>query len=132
MWETLDVKSLGEATTLRLRRQLELDGGWRPTTKVKEPTALMLDKAKDDYLAQIEKGKKPNTYKAYNTSLKYFYECLGNKALKDITRADMLNFAAFLRDEKDQGPRSCYNKFENIMTFLGKRRSISDRNAPSE
>lgn len=103
MWETLDVKSLGEATTLRLRRQLELDGGWRPTTKVKEPTALMLDKAKDDYLAQIEKGKKPNTYKAYNTSLKYFYECLGNKALKDITRADMLNFAAFLGDEKRSG-----------------------------
>jgi hypothetical protein len=34
-WETLDVKSLGEATTLPLRRQFELDGAWRPTTKVK-------------------------------------------------------------------------------------------------
>lgn len=119
-WETLEVKSLAEATTLRLRRQIELDGGWRPATKVKEPTVLMLDKAKDEYLAQIEKGKKRNTHKAYNTSLKYFYECLGNKALKDITRGDMLNFAAFLRDEKNQAPRSCYNKFENVMTFLGK------------
>ena len=41
-WETLDVKTLSEATTLRLRRQIELDGGWRPTTKVKEPIVLML------------------------------------------------------------------------------------------
>ena len=46
-WETLDVKTLSEATTLRMRRQIELDGGWRPTTKVKQPTALMLDAAKE-------------------------------------------------------------------------------------
>ena len=30
----------------------------------------------------------------------------------------MLQYAAFLRDEKEQGPRSVYNKFENVMTFL--------------
>jgi integrase len=30
----------------------------------------------------------------------------------------MLRFAAFLRDEKEQSPRSTYNKFENVMTFL--------------
>jgi len=30
----------------------------------------------------------------------------------------MLEFAAFLRDEKGQAPRSVYNKFENVMTFL--------------
>jgi integrase/recombinase XerD len=29
-----------------------------------------------------------------------------------------LKFSAFLRDEKDQAPRSVYNKFENVMTFL--------------
>jgi hypothetical protein len=98
-WETLDVKTLSEATMLRMRRQIELDGGWRPTTKVKQPTVLMLDKAKDDYLAQIDKSRKPKTYDAYNTSLRYFYECIGNKALKDIDRGDMLNFAAFLRDQ---------------------------------
>lgn len=73
-----------------MRRQIELDGGWRPTTKVKQPTVLMLDKAKDEYLAQIDKGRKPKTYDAYNTSLRYFYECIGNKALKDIDRGDLL------------------------------------------
>jgi len=125
-WETLDVKSLGEATTLRIRRQMELDGGWRPQRKEKPQTitVLMLDKAKDDYLVQTGKGRKPKTYNAYNTSLRYFYECVGNKTMKDIDRGDLLNFTAFLRDEKRLGPRSCYNKFENIATFL-KRNGIS-------
>ncbi len=63
-WETLDVKSLIETTTLRLRRQIELDGGWRPITKVtlKAPIIQMLDKALDGYLAEIEKSRKPKTY----------------------------------------------------------------------
>jgi integrase/recombinase XerD len=30
----------------------------------------------------------------------------------------MVKFAAFLRDEKEQAPRSVHNKFENIMSFL--------------
>lgn len=125
-WETLDVKSLGEATTLRLRRQIKLDGGWRPTTKVKvkEPIIQMLDKAIDAYLTETKKSRKPKTYDAYSVSLRYFYERVGNKAMKDIDRGDLLNFAAFLRDEKEQGPRSCYNKFENSATFL-KRHGIS-------
>jgi integrase/recombinase XerD len=29
-----------------------------------------------------------------------------------------LKFAAFLRDEKEQAPRSVHNKFENVMSFL--------------
>jgi hypothetical protein len=27
-------------------------------------------------------------------------------------------FHAFLRDEKEQAPRSCWNKFSNVMSFL--------------
>jgi hypothetical protein len=38
--------------------------------------------------------------------------------LEDIDRKDLLKFAAFLGDEKEQAPRSVYNKFENVMTFL--------------
>jgi hypothetical protein len=30
----------------------------------------------------------------------------------------LLKFCAFLRDEKEQAPRSVYNKFENLMSFL--------------
>jgi hypothetical protein len=31
---------------------------------------------------------------------------------------DLLKFCAFLRDEKEQAPRSVYDKFENLMAFL--------------
>jgi integrase/recombinase XerD len=121
-WETLDVKSLSEATTLRLRRQIELDGGWRPQRKEKPhtETVLMLDKAKDDYLAETAISRKPKTYAAYGLSLRWFYDCTGNKAIKDIDRGDLLRYAAYVRDEKDQAPRSCYNKFENVATFLNR------------
>lgn len=30
----------------------------------------------------------------------------------------MVKFIAFLREKKSQSPRSVYNKFENVMTFL--------------
>ena len=44
--------------------------------------------------------------------------------LEDIERKDLLKFCAFLRDEKEQAPRSCWNKFANVMTFLeGERHS---------
>jgi integrase/recombinase XerD len=35
-----------------------------------------------------------------------------------VERRDLLKFSAFLRDEKDQSPRSCWNKFSNVMSFL--------------
>lgn len=36
----------------------------------------------------------------------------------EIERKDPLKFAAFLRDEKEQAPRSCWNKFANVVSFL--------------
>ena len=30
----------------------------------------------------------------------------------------MLEYNAFLRDEKEQAARSCWNKFANVMSFL--------------
>lgn len=121
-FENIEANSLSEATTLRIRRQMEIDGGWLPQRKTpKEPTILMLDAAKDKYLAEIESSRKPKTHQAYTVALRYFYECVGNKAMQEIDRGDLLRFAAFLRHEKGQAPRSAYNKFENVMTFLGKK-----------
>ncbi|MFZ0738668.1 MAG: hypothetical protein WAM96_16350, partial [Candidatus Acidiferrales bacterium] len=108
-FETIEANSLSEATTIRIRRQMEIDGGWLPTRKEKEPTVLMLDAAKDKYLDEIKNGRKPKTYQAYSVALRYFYECVGNKAMEDIDRGDLLKFAAFLRYEKGQAPRSAYN-----------------------
>jgi len=38
--------------------------------------------------------------------------------LHDTGRKDVLKFSAFLREVKKQSPRSVYNKFENVVTFL--------------
>ena len=48
----------------------------------------------------------------------YFLESCPKLHVEDIDRKDLLKFSAFLRDEKEQSPRSVYNKFENVMTFL--------------
>lgn len=126
-WETLDVASLSEATTLRIRRQMEIDGGLLPTRKApKQPTVLMLDNAVEKYLAEIESSRKPKTHDAYGIALRYFYQCVGNKPMTNIERPDLLKYADYLRNEKDQAPRSAYNKFENVMTFL-KRHDITGK-----
>jgi integrase/recombinase XerD len=71
-----------------------------------------------DFLEETELTKKPKTFAAYTTSLKYFTESCRKLYLHEIERYDLLKFAGFLRDEKKQSPRSVYNKFETVMTFL--------------
>jgi len=71
-----------------------------------------------DYLEETRLTKKPKTLAAYSTALAYFTESCHKLNLDDIDRKDLLKFCAFLRDEKEQAPRSVYNKFENLMTFL--------------
>jgi integrase/recombinase XerD len=120
-WETLSADNLSDATAKRIERELELLRGWRPTAKPKpdEKTKVkLLDEAIDAYLEEIEAGRKPKTYSAYKTSLGYFFESTGNKLLNQISRTDLLDFVVFLREEKSQAPRSCWNKFSNVMSFL--------------
>ena len=71
-----------------------------------------------DFLDETKLTKKPKTLAAYTTTLNYFTESCTKLFLKDIERKDLLKFCAFLRDHKKQSPRSVYNKFENLMSFL--------------
>ena len=71
-----------------------------------------------DYLEEVKLSKKPKTLAAYGTALNYFVESCHKLSLEEIERKDLLKYAAFLRDEKEQSPRSCWNKFSNVMTFL--------------
>jgi integrase/recombinase XerD len=71
-----------------------------------------------DFVDETKLTKKPKTLVAYSTALSYFVESCPKLYLEDIDRKDLLKFAAFLRDDKDQAPRSTYNKFEVVMTFL--------------
>ena len=70
------------------------------------------------FLEETELTKKPKTLAAYTTALNYFTESCPRLFLQDIERTDLIKFCAFLRDKKKQAPRSVYNKFENVMTFL--------------
>jgi integrase len=83
--------------------------------KTKGPT---LADAVVEYLHETKLSKKPKTLSAYRNSLTYFQESCSKVYLRDIVRTDLLQFAAFLRDEKDQSPRTCWNKFSNVMSFL--------------
>jgi integrase/recombinase XerD len=71
-----------------------------------------------DFLDETKLTKKPKTHASYSTALSYFVESCHKLNLEEIERKDLLKFSAFLRDEKEQAPRSVYNKFENVMTFL--------------
>lgn len=71
-----------------------------------------------EFLEETELTKKPKTLAAYTTSLNYFTESCPKLFLNDIERKDLLKFCAFLREDKKQSPRSVYNKFENLMSFL--------------
>jgi integrase/recombinase XerD len=71
-----------------------------------------------DFLDETKLTKKPKTHSAYSTALNYFLESCPKLHVEDVDRKDLLKFSAYLRDEKDQAPRSVYNKFENVMTFL--------------
>ena len=71
-----------------------------------------------EYIEETKLTKKPKTLAAYTTALNYFTESCPKLFLEDIERKDLLKFCAFLRDGKDQAPRSCWNKFANVMSFL--------------
>jgi hypothetical protein len=58
-------------------------------------------------------GHKPSA-----RSVHYFTESCRKLYLHEIERHDLLKFAGFLPDEKELSPRSVYNKFEVVMTFL--------------
>jgi len=128
-WETIKAANWAEATTARLRKEIDLVHGWRPQPAPKRTPVRevpMLDTAIDAYLSEIQQQRKPKTHAAYATALRYFYASCGNKPLQDIRRSDLLDFAVYLREEKGQSPRSTYNKFEGVMSFL-KRHDITGK-----
>jgi integrase/recombinase XerD len=121
-WETVGEVSLVEAERARLHRSVELLGGWRALPKVKvakpQPPQLLLDAAMDAYLSEIKSSRKKKTHQAYSVALRYFYESTGNKPIQEIARTDLVKFSLFLREEKEQSPRSCWNKFATVISFL--------------
>jgi integrase/recombinase XerD len=115
-------KDPADANTQRLRKEAELNA-INNGVPVLDPSALtdrrhLVSEVVIDFLEETKLTKKPKTLAAYSTALSYFQESCRKVCLEDIERQDLLRFAAFLRDEKEQAPRSCWNKFSNVMSFL--------------
>jgi len=113
-------KDAATATARRLQKEAELNA-------VNNGVAVLPDGQNEnrsvaaavaDFLDETKLTKKPKTLAAYTTALNYFTESCPKLCLEDIDRRDLLKFAAFLRDDKEQAPRSCWNKFSNVMSFL--------------
>ena len=114
-------KDAADATAERHHKQAEfnaVNSGIAVVSLDAKNRQKFLSATATDYLEEARLRMKPRSYAAYSTALGYFQECCSKPCLEDITRKDLLKFSAFLRDEKEQAPRSVYNKFEIIMTFL--------------
>jgi integrase/recombinase XerD len=114
-------KDAADAGARRLRKEAELNAVNNGVTVVPENGDnghRSIAAAVAEFLDETKLTKKPKTLAAYTTALQYFTESCPKLYLEDIERKDLLKFCAMLRDEKAQAPRSVYNKFENLMTFL--------------
>ena len=114
-------KDAADASARRLRKEAELNAVNNGVAIVPENGdngQRSVAAAVAEYLEETKLSKKPKTFAAYGTALAYFTDSCPKLFLEDIERRDLLKFCAFLRDEKEQAPRSVYNKFENLMTFL--------------
>ena len=117
-------KNAADAQSARRAKQAELNAVKAGLEILDAPVMIggqakhSLAAAIASYLEDVKLSKKPKTYSAYSTALNYFAESCRKQFVEDIDRKDMLRFSAFLRDEKDQSPRSVYNKFESMMAFL--------------
>src|SRR6202165_5992595 len=114
-------KDPADASARRQRKEAELNAVNNGVSVVPESGQnghRSVAAAVAEFLDETKLTKKPKTLSAYSTALAYFVESCHKLNLEEIERRDLLKFSAFLRDEKAQAPRSVYNKFENVMTFL--------------
>jgi integrase/recombinase XerD len=113
-------KDPADASARRLRKEAELNAVNNGVTVIPDGQNghRSLAVAVAEFLDETKLTKKPKTLAAYTTALNYFTESCHKQNLHEVDRRDLLKFSAFLRDEKEQAPRSVYNKFENVMTFL--------------
>src|SRR5882757_5067840 len=113
-------KDPADAAARRLRKEAELNAVNNGVSVVPDGQNghRSVAAAAADFLDETKLTKKPKTLAAYSTALAYFTESCHKLNLEEIDRKDLLKFSAFLREEKEQAPRSVYNKFENVMTFL--------------
>ena len=114
-------KNAADALTRKQRKEAELEAlakGVRVVSETEESRRKLLSAALSEYLEEVKLSKRPKTFAAYRVACEYFQASCHKLYLDEIDRKDMLKLVAYLRDEAEQGPRSTYNKFEHVVTFL--------------
>lgn len=109
-----------DAITARDRQAHRLRG---EVIGVRTPaTAEINDKtlaaAIDDYLEEKRLSRKKSSHAVYRNSLTKFQQSCTKVRLADITRKDLVSFAAYCRDELNLSRRSVYSHFANVISFL--------------
>lgn len=128
-------KDASAAAVLRLKEEQRLASkavGLKIVDESKADGPLLAD-AVVRFLDEVKSTKKPKTHAAYKTTMEYFLEACNKARLADVDRSDLLRYSAFLRDIKKLQPRTVYNKFENLMSFLkanGRRGLVSKNDWP--
>jgi integrase len=112
------------AFTRMIRKEAELNAVAKGITVAPEPDPNDLDGDKHSiavaaasFLEHTKLTGKSKTFAAYTTSLAYFQQSCSKLYMEDIERLDMIKFAAVLK-AKSLAPRTCWNKFNNVMSFL--------------
>jgi integrase/recombinase XerD len=114
-------KDAATAYTLKLRKEAELNAvsqGLTVATEADDAGKRPMVLAVADFLEEMQLARQEKTYEGYEIALKYFQESCTKRYVQDVEKKDMLKFSAFLRDEKNQSPRSVHNKFACVLTFL--------------
>jgi integrase len=78
---------------------------------------LTLESARDAYLAEVKRSRSAKTIAACEHMLKLFCEQYPGKLISQITRQNLLDHMALLR-ERGSGDRTIYNHVSRIGTFL--------------
>ncbi len=83
-----------------------------------DPSRYPLRSAMADFLEETKLSRQDKTWRGYKVSFAYFLQSCDKKCAEDVERIDLLRFCAFLRDKKNLSPRTVFNKFTCVMTFL--------------
>lgn len=105
----------------KIRKQKELEAraqGLIVEAPKDEPDRARLRSAMTDFLTEIKLSRKDKTWRGYKVAFAYFQKSCDKTCAEDLQRIDLLRFVAYLRDKKKLSPRTVFNKFTCVMTFL--------------
>jgi hypothetical protein len=86
-----------------------------------DPNRFQLRSAMADFLEEIKLSRQRKMSEGYKVSFANFLQFCDKKYVEDIQRTDLLRFCDSLGDRKELSPRTLYNKFTCVMTFLEAR-----------